>query len=269
MRVGEERHRLPDRCELAGITSASCLEQLRRAPAGPGLRPGLCQQAAGPVEAPGSSVCAWERVTGTGDGNRTRTISLGMIVAAGSDLPSRRSARAPTSPRVTVSPRKRLPNRARSGHAHGSVIRVIRPPIGGEPLSKLRGSVSPTRGRVPSSISVANSNLSSQERGLAIQTRRVCHASLLPGRMLRGLRGCPPLACVVSRSFAVLYGQNQASARLTALEAVDRQRRCPRSRWKRLLGPRVVHEPSARSLDSLRPEARAALMLGKRKVGSQ
>jgi hypothetical protein len=41
--------------------------------------------------------------------------------------------------------------------------------------------------------------------------RRVCHASLLPGHMLSGLRRCRSLACVVSRSFAVLYGQNQAT----------------------------------------------------------
>ncbi len=41
--------------------------------------------------------------------------------------------------------------------------------------------------------------------------RRVCHASLLPGHMPPGLRGYRSLACVVSRSYAVLYGQNQAT----------------------------------------------------------
>jgi len=43
--------------------------------------------------------------------------------------------------------------------------------------------------------------------------RRVCHASLLPGHMPPGLRGCRSLACVVCRSFAVLYGQNQTIGR--------------------------------------------------------
>ena len=57
---------------------------------------------------------------GAGDGNRTRTISLGMIVTVSLDLPKRRSARILTSPRVTVSPRNRPPYRARNGHAYGS-----------------------------------------------------------------------------------------------------------------------------------------------------
>ena len=48
-----------------------------------------------------------------------RTISLGMIVTVSLDLPKRRSVRILTSPRVTVSPRNRLPHRARNGHAHG------------------------------------------------------------------------------------------------------------------------------------------------------
>src|SRR5215813_12178244 len=41
--------------------------------------------------------------------------------------------------------------------------------------------------------------------------RRLCHASLLPGHMPRGLQGCRSLPCVICRSFAVLYGQNQAT----------------------------------------------------------
>jgi hypothetical protein len=57
---------------------------------------------------------------GAGDGNRTRTISLGMIVTVSLDLPKRRSACILMSPRVTMSPRNRLPHRARNGHAHGS-----------------------------------------------------------------------------------------------------------------------------------------------------
>jgi hypothetical protein len=38
-----------------------------------------------------------------------------MIVTVSLDLPKRRSARILTSPRVTVSPRNRLPHRARNG----------------------------------------------------------------------------------------------------------------------------------------------------------
>jgi hypothetical protein len=43
-----------------------------------------------------------------------------MSVTASLDLPKCRSARILTSPPVTVSPRNRLPHRARNGHAHDS-----------------------------------------------------------------------------------------------------------------------------------------------------
>ncbi len=43
--------------------------------------------------------------------------------------------------------------------------------------------------------------------------RSVCHGSLLPGHMPPGLRGCRSLPCIVCRSFAVLYGQNQTIGR--------------------------------------------------------
>jgi hypothetical protein len=49
------------------------------------------------------------------DGNRTRTISLGMIAADGPDQSLRRSARTSVAPPVTVNPRIRRP-----GHAAGT-----------------------------------------------------------------------------------------------------------------------------------------------------
>jgi hypothetical protein len=64
----------------------------------------------------------------------------------------------------------------------------------------------------------------SQPRAGVREIRRLCHASLLPGHMPRGLHGCRSLPCVICRSFAVLYGQNQATAPATPPEVVGAQR---------------------------------------------
>jgi len=51
-----------------------------------------------------------------GDGNRTRTIRLGMSVIGWHDQPFRRSVRILNDPLVTVNPRARPTHRASIGH---------------------------------------------------------------------------------------------------------------------------------------------------------
>src|SRR5438034_7730453 len=50
-------------------------------------------------------------------------------------------------------------------------------------------------------------------RALNHLIRRVCRGSLLPGQMPLGLRGYRSLLCVVTQSYAVLYGQNQTTGK--------------------------------------------------------
>jgi hypothetical protein len=50
--------------------------------------------------------------------------------------------------------------------------------------------------------------------------RRVCRGFFLPGHMPLGLRGYCSLLCVVTQSYAVLYGQNQTTDRARGSEMV-------------------------------------------------
>jgi hypothetical protein len=45
----------------------------------------------------------------------------------------------------------------------------------------------------------------------AINPKKPCRTSLLPGHMSSGLRGCRSLSCVVCQSFSLSCGQNEAT----------------------------------------------------------
>jgi len=74
--------------------------------------------------------------------------------------------------------------------------------------------------------------------------RRVCRGFLLPGHMPPGLRGYRSLLCVVTQSYAVLYGQNQTTGRGSRLRRGSTPTRlATRSLSSKLSsGPRAVRE---------------------------
>ena len=51
--------------------------------------------------------------------------------------------------------------------------------------------------------------------------RSVCHASLLPGHMPSGSRGCRSLSCVICQSFSVSRGQNEATGSPLAVPSLS------------------------------------------------
>ena len=54
----------------------------------------------------------------------------------------------------------------------------------------------------------------------SLQIRRVCRGFFPPGHMPLGLRGYRSLLCVVTQSYAVLYGQNQTTDRAHGSEVL-------------------------------------------------